>query len=158
MISALLITAFFASLYEINAACFRLVNGSKENVAAIQGVQDRLETLRNLAYSDLTDSTYVRNLMTNPSNTSEFAKQVVEQVKITAYDANSAAGGTTGSGLQITRPAGASATPAIVGTPDPNLAAAKAVLVEVKYEWTGTLGSRARSEETSSIVAAGVKK
>lgn len=159
MISALLVATFFASLYEVNATCLRLVMGSKENVAAIQGVQDRLETLRNLAYSDLTNPTYVRTLMANPSNASDFAKTAVaEEVRITRYDTDSAAGGTTGSGLVIQRPKGATVTPTTVGTPDAALATSSAVLVEVKYEWTSTLGRRPRSEVTSSIISAGVKK
>ena len=154
----MLVATFFATLYEVNATCMRLVSGSKENVAAIQGVQDRLETLRNLAYSDLTNATYVKDLMASPSNASDFAKGVVEEVTITAYNIESPTGGTTGTGMTIRRPAGASGPAAFVGTPDSTITDSKAVLVRVKYDWTMALAKRPRSEETSSIIAAGVKK
>ena len=157
LISALLVAIFFASIFEVNAICLRLVSGSKENVAAIQGVQDRLETMRNLAFADLTTATYLRDtLLPAPSNASDFAKRVIEDVTVIAYDTDSATGGTTGTGINVRRPAGQAAAPYYVGSPDPNIANARAVLVTVKYSWT--LAGRSRAEETSSIVAAGIKK
>jgi hypothetical protein len=160
MMSALLVAVFFASIFEVNAVAFRYINASKETVAAIQGVQDRLETLRNLAFTELTDADYVRTtIMPKPSNVSDFANRVIEEVTITAYDIDSAGGGTVGSGIKIRRPAGANVTPVFVGTPDPNIASARAVLVNVRYEWQMALTSgRQRVEETSSIVSAGLKK
>lgn len=159
MISTLLVATFFASIFEVNAVCLRMVAGSKENVAAIQGVQDRLETLRSLNYTDLTSATYLRDtVMPTPSNSSEFAKKVIEDITVTAYDTDSATGGTSGSGIKIQRPAGATATAAYVGTPDSTISTAKAVLVTVKYQWNMALTGRSRVEETSSIISAGVKK
>src|SRR3712207_47670 len=126
MIATLLVATFFASIFEVNAFCLRLVNGSKENVAAIQGVQDRLETLRNLAYTDLTNPVYIRDtVMPAPSNVSEFSKRVVEEVSIYAYDTDSPVGATTGTGIRIRRPAGATSTPSYISTPDANISNAK---------------------------------
>jgi len=159
MISALILATFFASIFEVNAICLRMVNGSKENVAAIQGVQDRLETLRNLSYTDLTKASYIKEtVMPATSNVSEFAKTVVEEVTITAYNTDNATGGTTGTGNTVRRPAGAASTPVYIGTPDPTVTAAKAVIVSVKYTWNMALSGRSRVEETASIVSAGVKK
>src|SRR3712207_1528149 len=110
MISALLIAVFFASMFEVNAVCLRYVEASKEAISVIQGVQDRVETLRNMAFTDLTQPNTVKALMVNPSNVSDLAKRVTETVTITAYDTDSAAGGTTGTPVVITRPAGASST------------------------------------------------
>ncbi|HEX8280593.1 MAG TPA: hypothetical protein VF551_04390 [Chthoniobacterales bacterium] len=159
MITALLVGTFFASIFELNGVCLRMINGSKENVAAIQGVQDRLETLRNLSFTELTNATYLRDtVMVTPSNVSELAKKVTEDVMVRAYDTESATGGTTGTGIAIRRPAGATSTPSFIKTPDPTITDAKAVLVTVKYTWTMALTGRPRTEETSSIVSAGVKK
>lgn len=158
MISALLVATFFASIFEVNAVCLRLVNGSKENVAAIQGVQDRLETLRNLSYTDLTNAAYLRDtILPAPSNVSEFGKKVVEEVTVVSYDTDNPAGGTVGSGIKLTRAAGASVTPTLV-TSDAAVPTSKAVLVTVKYTWNMALSGRSRTEETSSIISAGVKK
>ena len=121
LISAILVATFFASIFEVNAVCLRLIAGSKENVAAIQGVQDRLETMRNLAFADLTTDSYLRDtLLPTPANASDFAKRVVEDVTVIAYDTDSATGGTTGTGINVRRPAGQVATPTYVGSPDPD--------------------------------------
>ena len=158
MISALLIAVFFASIFEVNAVCLRYVEASKEAVSAIQGVQDRLETLRSMAFTDLTQPNTVKALMVNPSNVSDLAKRVTETVTITAYDTDSATGGTIGSPVVITRPAGTTSSPSVSGSAT-SIATANAVLVDVRYDWGVTLGNgRARSERTSSIVSAGVKK
>lgn len=158
MMSAVLLAAFFASIFEVNAVCLRLVNGSKENVAAIQGVQDRLEMLRNLSYPDLTNATYIRdNILATPSNVSELGKKVTEEVTVTSFDTESATPGTVGTGFKLSRPAGTTVTPTIV-TADATVANSKAVLVKVKYSWKMTFGGRDRIEETASIVSAGVKK
>jgi hypothetical protein len=158
MISAVLLAAFFGSIFEVNAVCLRLVNGSKENVAAIQGVQDRLETLRNLSYTDLTNAAYLKdNILGAPSNVSDFAKKVVEEVTVTSFDTDSATPATVGPGIKLVRPAGATATPTLVSS-DTTVPDAKAVLVKVKYTWNMTFGGRQRVEETASIVSAGVKK
>ena len=158
MMSALLVAVFFASIFEVNAVCLRYVQASKEAVSAIQGVQDRLETLRNMAFSDLTEPNAVTALMVNPSNVSDLAKRVIETITISAYDTDSAAGGTVGAPVVITRPAGATSTPSINGS-STSIATAKAVLVDVRYDWVATLaGGRVRSERTSTIISAGVKK
>jgi hypothetical protein len=158
MISALLLATFFGSIFEVNAVCLRLVSGSKENVAAIQGVQDRLETLRNLSYSDLTNENFLLSkVMVSPSNVSSLAEKVVEEVSVTSYDTDSVTAGPVGSGIKIRRAAGATATPTLVNG-DATVADSKAALVTVKYTWRMALGGRQRVEETSSIVSAGVKK
>src|SRR4051794_25779888 len=116
MISAVIIGVFFASIFEVNAVCLRLVNGSKENIAAIQGVQDRLETLRNLAFTDLTNAVYLRDtVMASSANVSDLASRVTEEVSVVAYDTDSPSGGTVGSGIKLIRTgSGASKAPSIV--------------------------------------------
>jgi hypothetical protein len=129
-------------------------------------VQDRLEALRNLAFkpdpagSDLANATYLtdpNNLtsMVYPANGSDFAKtKPIEVVTIKAY--NTATKSTSGTGIQITRPAGANVTPSI----DLNslvLSTPAVVLVNVKYQWS-MLGGRSRTEQTETIISSGTKK
>src|SRR5258708_36847864 len=79
-VAATLIAVFFATIFELNAVCLRYIDASKESVAALQGVQDRLEALRNLAFtpdpngSDLANATYLKSLMATPANASNSAK------------------------------------------------------------------------------------
>jgi hypothetical protein len=151
LIAATLVAVFFATIFEVNAVCLRYIDASKESVAALQGVQDRVESLRNLAFSDLTSASYVQNLMTTPSDGSDFAQKVTEVVTLSAYPTPD------GSNTQITRGSGASVTPTINST-DANLANAALVRVNVTYTWNMTLGGRSGSEQTETIISSGTKK
>jgi hypothetical protein len=163
-VTVLLIATFFATIFEVNAVCLRYIDASKESVAALQGVQDRVEVLRSLLFTDLTNSTYLQNLMVNPGNgqpcgtpdsdCSDFvANKVTEVVTLTAYQpVPTPADAKT----QIRRGPGASVTPTIIST-DANLANAKLVKLNVQYTWN-MMGGRAGSEETETIISAGSKK
>src|SRR5947209_16105273 len=85
LISAVVLAGFFGSIFELSTACLRYIDASKESVAALEAVQDRAEALRNLAFTDLTSSTYVQTLMGSAANTSEFCKKATETVTIRAY-------------------------------------------------------------------------
>jgi Tfp pilus assembly protein PilV len=147
LIAAMLLAVFFASIFELNAVCLRYIDASKESVAALQLVQDRSETLRNLAFSDLTSTSYVQGLLASPANASEFTKKATEVVKISAYP-------TPNGVTQLTRsPNGTvilNSTAASLGS--------TLVQVDVSSSWTMTLGSRARSEQVTSIISNGTKK
>lgn len=155
MVAVLIIAGFFGAFFEVNAVCLHYINASKESVAALQGVQDRVEVLRNLVFSDLTSTTSPSsppNLMINPANGSDFVtNQVTEVVTLSAYPTPNA------TNTQISRAPGASVTPTINST-DANLANANLVKVNVTYTWNSALGRRARSEQTETIISAGNKK
>ena len=147
MVTAVLIAVFFASIFELNAMCLRFIDAGKESLAAVQSVQDRSETLRNLSFSDLTTTAVVQNLMAAPANPAPFSQKGTEIVKITKYPT---ANGVT----QFTRSPD--------GTVFNNSVASdlwtQLVKVDVTVSWTMTLGGRARTEQTSSIVSNGTKK
>ncbi len=173
VIAATLVAAFFATIFEVNAVCLRYIEASKESVSALQGVQDRVEVLRSLLFTDLTNSTYLQNLMVNPGNgqpcgtpasdCSDFViNKVTEVVTLSAYPTPD------GTNTQITRGPGASVTPTINST-DANLANAKLVRLNVTYKWTTTFGGRKQTdpitnltwtnaEQTETIISAGTKK
>ena|ERR1700686_4397498 len=164
MVAVALVAAFFATIFELNAVCLRYIDASKESVAALQGVQDRLEALRNLAFtgspnpsgSDLANATYLQTLMTTPADGSDFAAtKPTEVVTIKAY--NTATKSTSGSGIQITRPAGANVTPSIDLNSLVFANPPAVVLVNVKYQWS-MLGGRPGIEQTETIIASGTKK
>jgi Tfp pilus assembly protein PilV len=161
MVAVALVGAFFATIFELNAVCLRYIDASKESLAALQGVQDRLEALRNLAFtpdpagSDLANATYLQTLMATPANSSDFANtKPIEVVTIKAY--NTSTKSTSGIGIQVTRPAGANVTPSIdlnsLVLPTPAV-----VIVNVKYQWS-MLGGRSRTEQTETIISSGTKK
>jgi Tfp pilus assembly protein PilV len=149
LVATLLLASFFASLFEANALCLRFIAASKQSVAAIEAVQARAEVFRNSAFSDLTTTSYVQNLLATAANTSDFAKSSTEVVKISAYPT---ANGVT----QITRrPDGTVSNP-----PDSTATSLGSTLVkvDVSQSWTGALGGRQRTEQTSIIISNGTKK
>jgi prepilin-type N-terminal cleavage/methylation domain-containing protein len=152
MVAAMLIALFFVSIFEVNAMCLRYMDASKESLAALQSVQDRAEVLRNLAFSDLTTTSFVRNNVMpanyTPAGTPTlFSKKATEVVRITQYPA---ANGVT----QFTRwPNGTITTDSVATDLGTGL-----VQVDVSVSWNMTLGGRARTEQTSCIVSNGTKK
>lgn len=149
--AAALVAVALVSIFEINGVCLRYTKSSKNNVAALQGVQDRLEQLRNLSFTNLTSASYVQDMMAGPANGAEFlARSPTETVTLSAYptpDANN---------TQITLPAGASS--ATLNSTDATLANAKLVKINVTYTWNEIFGGRARSEQSETIISAGTKK
>ena len=163
MVAAILVTIFFASLFELNAMCLRYIDSSKESLAALQSVQDRAEVLRNLAFSDLTTTSFVRdNVMPAnytppdqggtkpPTSFSKKATEVVKISKCTIPPTLPPPGGYT----QFTRlPNGTVTTDSVATDLGTGL-----VQVDVSVSWNMTLGGRARTEQTSCIVSNGTKK
>lgn len=182
MIAALILSVFFVGIYEVSAVCLRYISSSKENVTAIECVQDRIEHLRSLSFPNLLDPTYMavtpsvpsaspspsppqRRNLTVPSNASELASRATEEVTISTYSAGAA----TTPKVKYTRAAGAkfnsaanfadtNVTPTQTWTGGATLSAATTVQVDVKYSWIATFGRRARSESSSTILTLGTKK
>jgi type II secretory pathway pseudopilin PulG len=182
LIAALVIGVFFASIFEVSAVCLRYISASKENVSAIECVQDRIEQIRGTDFTNLLDPTYMattpalpaatptptppqRRNLTTPANASVLAQQATETVKISTFSGGVA----TTPSVTYTRGPGAvisstpfsdtNVTPTIVwagGASFPSTTST--VLVDVTYSWTSTLGGLQRTETTSTIVSAGQKK
>lgn len=151
VVAAALVAGFFGSIFEVNAVCLRYINATKQNVAAMQGVQDRLESLRSLTFANLTSASTVQTLMTTPSNSSDLSAKVTEVVTMSAFPTPD------GTNTVITRGPGASVTPTINST-DSSLSSATLVKVTVTYTWTMSLTGRSMSESTETIIASGNKK
>ncbi|HYJ05349.1 MAG TPA: hypothetical protein VEX43_09450 [Chthoniobacterales bacterium] len=152
VISVVLIVGFFAAIFEVNAACLRYISATKENVAAIQGVQDRLETLRSMAFTDLTTASKVTTTLTPPSNGADFTLRVTETVTLTDYPSGSPT-------VTFTRAPGASVAPSVAWSGGSTFPATSTMLkANVRYNWTMALGQRQRIEETETIISTGVKR
>jgi Tfp pilus assembly protein PilV len=147
LIALLLLGLFLPSVFAVNGICLRLVSATKESTAALQSIHDRCETLRNLAFSDLTTASYVQNLIVTPANASDFCKNATEVVTMSAYPV---ANGLT----QFTRsPNGTVTTNSVAASLGSTL-----VQVTISTSWSATFGGRARSEETTTIISNGTKK
>jgi len=152
MVAAMLVATFFVSIFELNAMSLRYNDASKESLAALQSVQIRAEVLRNLAFSDLTTISFVRDSVMPANYTPDktptlFSKKATEVVKIKQYPV---ANGVT----QFTRLSNGTVTTDSVATD----LGTGLVQVDVSVSWNMTLGGRARTEQTSCIVSNGTKK
>src|SRR6476646_11362793 len=164
LVAATLVGAFFVTIFEVNAVCLRYIDASKECVAAVQGVQDRIEGLRNLAFSDLISPSYMMNAQATPapsgprpvslvypSNSSDLASDATEEVTLSAYPSGSPS-------ITYTRPPGAAAYPSASPNTTGDFSSTTLVKVKVKYTWNATLAQRQQSEEAETLIAAGTKK
>jgi Tfp pilus assembly protein PilV len=147
MLAVLLVATFFASIFELNAVCLRYIDATKESIAALQSVHDRCEKLRNLAFTDLTSTSYVQTFMAAAANSSDFCNKATETVKIRAFP--------TANGItQLTRtPQGSVAVNSTATDLGSSL-----VQIDVITTWNMTLGGRPRTEQTSTIISNGQKK
>jgi hypothetical protein len=152
MIAVMILAGFFSMLYELNGVCLRFINASKENMGALEGVHDRLESLRGLNFSDLTTQSYVTTLVTSPANSSPIAQKVTETVTLRAYPVVSG-----GPMITYTRAPGASSAPS-VSSSGGSIASGGIVRADVTYAWNLTLGGRSQTESSSTLIADGVKK
>jgi len=170
LVAVTLVGAFFVTIFEVNAVCLRYIDASKECVAAVQGVQDRIEGLRNLAFGDLISAGYMMSpqptpapsgarpiSLVYPSNSSDLAARATEEVTVSGYPSGTPLPGGTPS-ITYTRPPGAAVYPTASPATSPDFSGVTMVKVKVKYTWTATFGGRPRSEETETLVAAGTKK
>jgi Tfp pilus assembly protein PilV len=154
MAATMIVATFFISIFEVNAMCLRYINASKENVAGLECVQDRVEQLRNLDFTSLTDTTAMTTLLTTPPNSSSLPLKAIETVTVSAF----VNGATTSPTVTFTRNPGASVAPSRVPAGVVSFGATSLVQVDVVYSWNATFGGRSRSEQTSTLVSAGTKK
>jgi type II secretory pathway pseudopilin PulG len=183
MVTAVMAAIFFSGIFEVSAVCLRYISSSKENINAIECVQDRIEQLRGTDFTSLLDQTYMsvapavpaaspspspqqRRNLTTPPNASVLAQQGTETVKISTYSGTSA----TTPSVTYTRAPGAIYN-ATTNFSDTNVAPSVSwsggasfpsttttVQVDVTYTWNAVLGGRTRSETSSTILSAGTKK
>lgn len=150
LVAVVLLVTFFAAVFELNAVCLRYIDATKESVAALQNVQDRAEMLRNMAFTDLTNTAAVQTAMVTAPNGATFAQKATETVRLSAFPTPSSPSGVT----QFTRsPAGVVTIDSVATDLGKEL-----VKVEVKVAWTMTMGGKSRTEETTNILSNGSKK
>jgi hypothetical protein len=170
LVAATIVAAFFVAIFEVNAFCLRYIDASKECVAAVQGVQDRVEGLRNLDFSSLISPTYLMNAqptpsptgprpmsLVYPSNSSDLAARVTEEVTVSGYPSGTPLPGGTPV-IVYTRAPGAAVYPSASPNTSVDFSTTTMVKVKVKYTWTATLGARQQAEETETLISAGTKK
>ena len=148
VVATALVAVFFSSIFEINAICLRYISASKENVGAIEAVNDRLERLRNTDFSTLTSVSSMKSLLGTPPNSSPLANRAVETVIVSDYPSG-----------QPTVTYMRSADGTVTSVPSTaNFSNSTLVQVDVTNQWPATFANRTTTAQTSTVISAGTKK
>ena len=148
VVATALVAVFFSSIFEINAICLRYISASKENVGAIEAVNDRLERLRNADFSTLTSVSSMKSLLATAANSSPLANRAVETITVSDYSSGVPT-------ITYTR----SANGAVATVPSTaNFSNSTLVQVDVTNQWPATFANRTTTAQTSTVISAGTKK
>ena len=148
VVATALVAVFLSSIFEINALCLRYISASKENVGAIEAVNDRLERLRNADFSTLTSVSSMKSLLGTPANSSPLANRAVETITVSDYSSGVPT-------ITYTR----SANGAVATVPSTaKFSNSTLVQVDVTNQWPATFANRTTTAQTSTVISAGTKK
>ncbi len=148
VVATALVAVFFSSIFEINALCLRYISASKENVGAIEAVNDRLERLRNADFSTLTSVSSMKSLLATAANSSPLANRAVETITVSDYSSGVPT-------ITYTR----SANGAVASVPSTaDFSNSTLVQVDVTNQWPATFANRTTTAQTSTVISAGTKK
>jgi len=148
VVATALVAVFLSSIFEINALCLRYISASKENVGAIEAVNDRLERLRNADFSILTSVSSMKSLLATAANSSPLANRAVETITVSDYSSGVPT-------ITYTR----SANGAVATVPSTaNFSNSTLVQVDVTNQWPATFANRTTTAQTSTVISAGTKK
>ena len=148
VVATALVAVFFSSIFEINALCLRYISASKENVGAIEAVNDRLERLRNADFSTLTSVNSMKSLLATAANSSPLANRAVETITLSNYPSGVPT-------ITYTR----SANGAVASVPSTaDFSNSTLVQVDVTNQWPATFANRTTTAQTSTVISAGTKK
>jgi len=148
VVATALVAVFFSSIFEINALCLRYISASKENVGAIEAVNDRLERLRNADFSTLTSVSSMKSLIATAANSSPLANRAVETITVSDYPSGVPT-------ITYTR----SANGAVTSAPSTaDFSNSTLVQVDLANQWPATFANRTTTAQTSTVISAGTKK
>jgi Tfp pilus assembly protein PilV len=159
-IASVVVALFLGSMFALNSACLSLVRNSKESAEAMLSNQERVEQLRSCNWSQITDSAYWTDTINNPSYyltsilnaATQTGADLANATEIVRVTENNFLQGASAAYFEITRtPTGAS----ITAQNNPStLVTARMLKVNLTLNWN-TLGGRARSRASTSVIARG---
>ena len=142
-----MLAIFIAMLMVMNSNILGLLRNSKDNVAASQALQERVEQMRIANWLQITDATYLSGtLFSTPSESAGVLPSAVEKITVSAYPPK------TGSvAARVVRSNGS----AQIITSNDALKEERMVRVDLELTWTGFPKNRPRLRATTAIIAKG---
>src|SRR6266481_3653004 len=86
MVASVLAAGAFAALCALGGQCSYIINSGRELISAQQVLQNRVEQLRNLQWTQVTNSSYLaNNVLNQASQNGSYLKNLSETISINAY-------------------------------------------------------------------------
>jgi uncharacterized protein (TIGR02598 family) len=142
-----MLALFIAMLMVMNSNVMGLLRNSKDNVAASQALQERIEQMRIANWLQITDADYLATTLLAEQNDSAATLQgAVEKITVTAYPPK-----TGSAAVKASRSNGT----ASVGNRNVDLKEERMVRVDLELTWQGFPKNRPRARATTAIIAKG---
>ncbi len=146
-IAVLISTLFGAAAFMVNTQILNSLRSQKETAAATLVLQQRMETFRATAFSNIADRDYVkRNILVIPTGSEDALQNLTETMTVGVYPPDGSIN--TVVSRDPNHPNGQNVTQ------NNNLALAKLLRVDITEQWTSTNG-RSRTRQLTSIFGIG---
>lgn len=143
-----LVGIFFVGLFSLNSQCLYLVNSSRELLMASGVLQTRMEQLRNVHWSQISDSTgsYIAgsNVLGTAANGESNLGTVSEVITVDSYPT------ATGTPIKVTRASNGTVT---VNQTNSAVATGDMAAITIQLSWKAAPGARLRSVALSTVWA-----
>jgi hypothetical protein len=143
-----LVGIFFVGLFSLNSQCLYFVNSSRELLTASGVLQTRMEQLRNVHWSQISNSagTYIAgsNVLGTAVSGESTLGSVTEVITVDSYPT------ATGTPLQVTRASNGTVT---VNQTNSSIATGDMATITIQLTWMAAPGARSRSVALSTIWA-----
>lgn len=149
MVALMVVVTSFIGVYALGGQCAYLLSSGKELTSAQQVLQDRIEQLRNLNWTQVTDSNYLANNVLNQARQNGgYLTDLTETVTIYAYPPPAAP---TPTPIQLT--VSTNGTVAI-NTTNSAIASGNLCRIDVTESWTtARTGQTTRSVTNTTVQA-----
>lgn len=143
MVAVAIVAVIFSGLFVLSSHCMNITNSGRQAAQASLGIADRMSTLRNSTWAQLTNSSYLQNSVLNtPTSGSSKLNTVTETITINTYPTP------LSPAISVIRSPSSSS----VSTTNSSIANGNMARVDILLSWSGP-GGRTRVQSTTTIIA-----
>jgi len=162
MIAAGILVVAVSGLYALYSASLAELNAASHAAVVQANLQTRLDSLKNLGWADVTDTSVISTLLASPITSTKANLPSIDSETISAYpiaipaiSGSSLAASGTSAYFTVTRTGSATATPTITGSTIDVSGSATNAPLQINYHvsmlWT--TGGRQHTREISGIIS-----
>jgi Tfp pilus assembly protein PilE len=149
MVAVMILAGSFSALYALGGQCVYLISSGKELTSGQQLIQDRIEQLRNLQWTQVTDPNYLANSVLNQARQNgNYLKSLTETVTIYSYPPPAAP--PTPTPIQLTISTNGTVA---INTTNSTIANGNLCRIDVTETWTAGRTGQTRSVTNTTVQA-----